>query len=261
MIQSSGILNAGVDVNWVFLSPHLDDSVLSAGGLIAERVKKGDAVEIWTICAGDPPKGRLTPFARSLHKRWNTDRSAPSIRRAEDILACRKLGAFARHFTIPDCIYRKHPITGEPIIQKEGDIEQALGASQAFVVDEVTRQLKAALPTDCRVVSPLAIGSHIDHQITRKAAEKLNLPLWFLVDYPYITFDEIKLSDWIDPNWQLFEETVSRASLAAWQAAIAEYRSQISTFWADDSELKAAMEEYWKAGGGCKLWGNIHPMP
>lgn len=243
-------------MRWIFLSPHLDDSVLSAGGFIAERVKKGDKVEVWTICAGDPPKGRLTAFARSLHKRWKTSRGAPAVRRAEDLQACNELGAAAKHFAIPDCIYRLNPLTGGPLIEADEDIQQPLGASQFPLVEDIARQLTAALPADSQVVSPLAIGAHIDHQLTRRAAEKLNRPLWYVIDYPYITFDEIDMADWINPRWRVLEENISPASLNTWQAAIAAYRSQISTFWNSDDELKSAMEDYWKAGGGCKLWEN-----
>jgi LmbE family N-acetylglucosaminyl deacetylase len=241
-------------MNWIFLSPHLDDSVLSAGGFIAERAKKGDQVEIWTLFAGGPPKGRLTPFARSLHKRWGTDRTAPSLRRMEDSQACRKLGAANRHFPFPDCIYRSDPETGRPLIQKEEDLHQPLDNSQLPVVEAVTRQLAAVLSENYQLVSPLAIGAHIDHQIVRNVAEQLNRPLWYTVDFPYVTHENIDFREWIDPHWQLLEEKISPESLAAWQAAIAEYHSQLSTFWKDEIEMRSSMEKYWRAGGGSKLW-------
>ncbi len=43
-------------------------------------------------------------------------------------------------------------------------------------------------------------------------------------------------------------------ALAAWQEAVACYTSQISTFWAGRAELDAALEAYWRSGGGTCLW-------
>ena len=45
-----------------------------------------------TIFAGDPPTGPLSPFAQSLHDRWQAD---PVARRGEDIEALTLLGAEA----------------------------------------------------------------------------------------------------------------------------------------------------------------------
>jgi hypothetical protein len=58
--------------NWVFLSTHFDDVVLSAGGLVWELARLGERVGIWTICAGDPPAGKpLTEYAQLLHGFWD----------------------------------------------------------------------------------------------------------------------------------------------------------------------------------------------
>jgi hypothetical protein len=36
---------------------------------------------------------------------------------------------------------------------------------------------------------------------------------------------------------------------------VAEYVSQISTFWAGEAEMKAELRTYWEKGGGSQLWG------
>ena len=53
----------------VYLSPHLDDAVLSCGGMIHRQAQAGERVVVVTVCAGDPPPGPLSDFARSLHER------------------------------------------------------------------------------------------------------------------------------------------------------------------------------------------------
>ena len=76
----------------IFLSPHLDDAVLSCGGMIYQLAQAGQAVQVITIFAGDPPPGLLSPFAQSLHDRWQAGSVA---RRSEDIEALTLLGAEA----------------------------------------------------------------------------------------------------------------------------------------------------------------------
>ena len=59
---------------WIFLSTHFDDVVLSAGGMVWELVKRGEHVEIWTICAGDPPFDKpLSDYAQMLHIFWKLE--------------------------------------------------------------------------------------------------------------------------------------------------------------------------------------------
>ncbi len=87
-------------MEWIYLSPHLDDIALSCGGLVWEQVHSGSQVSIWTICAGDPPSQAYSDFARSFHERWGTGVWAVATRRAEDIVSCARLGAAHRHFPI-----------------------------------------------------------------------------------------------------------------------------------------------------------------
>ena len=241
-------------MDWIFLSPHLDDAVLSCGGFIAERVTDGDSVQIWTICAGAPPAGPLSPFARQLHQRWGTGRNAINIRRTEDRTACQRLGAISRHFPIPDCIYRRDPITGKPLIAVNDDLFSPLPESQRSLVEELKVLLDADVSSECLLVVPLAFGNHIDHQLVRRAAEGLDRPLWYYTDYPYSAQEPDEYSAFLRSAWQSYDQPVSSAGLQVWQTAVADYKSQISTFWGSVSEMEAAIQAYWSIGGGCKLW-------
>src|SRR5690606_25674008 len=50
--------NAGM--RWIYLSPHLDDAALSAGGWIYDQVQAGNSVEIWNLMCGLPPTTELS---------------------------------------------------------------------------------------------------------------------------------------------------------------------------------------------------------
>lgn len=237
---------------WIYLSPHLDDAVLSCGGVIWEQVQAGNRVEIWTICAGDPPPGSLTPFAASMHSRWGTEEDAISVRRAEDIRAARILGADIRHLDLADCIYRRLPGTGEAVIHQEDDLWQPLRTEEQPLVQEVIDQLSSRLPQTANLVSPIGIGGHVDHRLTRSAAEGLPNQRNYYADYPYASGVEIR--DYVHPAWQERTYLVAPAALVAWQDAIAAYASQISTFWEDVDDMRKALQAYSQHGGGCSLF-------
>ena len=80
--------------DWVFLSPHFDDVVLSAGGLVWELAQSRERVEVWTICAGDPPSGKpLSDYAQMLHMFWELgEQGVPYARSLEDAACCAVLG-------------------------------------------------------------------------------------------------------------------------------------------------------------------------
>jgi len=237
-------------MNWIYLSPHLDDVALSLGALLWEQVRAGDQVSVWTLCAGDPPPEPFSPFADSMHVRWKVGRDAIAIRRAEDTQSCAHLGAAFRHFTIRDCIYRTSARTGTYIYASESAIFGTLHPDDAPVIEQLTQALMSELPDDARVVCPLTLGGHIDHQLTRAAAENLGFSLWYYADYPYVLNAPIAPP----PGAAAHIYSISPAGVAAWQNAVAAHRSQISTFWESIQSMQSAILAYSQQMGGLTLW-------
>ena len=242
-------------MNWIYLSPHLDDVALSVGGLLWEQSQAGEQVSIWTICGGDPPPGDYSPFAESLHNRWQTGAEAMLVRRLEDIEACQILGADYLHFDIPDCIYRQSPITGEPLYASEQALWNPVHPDEEAVITKLAEQMKEQLPADSKMICPLTLGNHIDHRLTRAAAERRGIPLWFYADYPYLleadNLQELeKLRSTVTP--------ISPDGVLAWQEAVAAHSSQISTFWENRVEMQAAIQAYSQKMTGVKLFSLEH---
>ena len=244
-------------MNWIYLSPHFDDAVLSCGGLVWEQVQSGQPVEIWTICAGFPPSAPISPVAQALHHRWQTPTGgleAVSTRRAEDLAACRRLGAATRHFDIPDCVYRWLP-GGGPVISEDQGMFAPINPQEAYLVDEVYEKLKSGLPAGARLVCPMTVGGHMDHRIGRAAAERLGCgDLLYYADFPYSALHPLELAVTTALFTKEYSLPVSRAGIQAWQDGVAAYQSQISTFWAGRKELDAAIEAYNREGAGRTLW-------
>ena len=159
------------------------------------KLSQGFAVEVWTIFAGDPPDGELTPFARSLHDRWRTDRHAAAVRRMEDLKACARLGADAVHFHYPDCIYRRIPDTLEPVIVENDDLFKPLHPAEMILVKQIQQVLQEFIPPGAKLVLPLTVGDHIDHQITRLAGEGVPVVTCYYAEYPYIIQGKKNLQD------------------------------------------------------------------
>ena len=239
---------------WIYLSPHFDDIALSCGGLVWEQAQRGEAPAIWTICAGDPPPGELSPFAQSLHARWEASPQAAQERRLEDQAACRELGADWRYFDLPDCIYRPGGESGVFYYASEESLFGEVHPGELPLMATLAEVLRQALPGDAQIVCPLTLGGHVDHRLTRRAAEQLGRAVWYYADYPYVMRSAQPVQEVLQGSWTSRVFPVSEAGLAAWQASIAAHQSQISTFWSSLEAMAAAMREYWQAEGGVRLW-------
>ncbi len=239
----------------IYLSPHLDDVVFSCGGLLWEQAIAGQKVSVWTICAGDAPAGPISPFAQSLHTRWQSVQDSVAQRRSEDLAACRLLNVAYRHFPIPDCIYRRNPRNGVHLYTSEGALFGPLDPSEAGLPAHVSHLLDRVLSPQVRLICPLALGGHVDHRLVRAAAGKLSRPLWYYADFPYL-FKE-GAQDFPGVTLDLEEKVfpVSSRGLEVWKSAVAAYASQTSTFWSDQAALDAAIQAYHaQSGHGIRLW-------
>jgi LmbE family N-acetylglucosaminyl deacetylase len=245
--------------DWIYCSPHLDDVALSCGGQIFAATQAGARVLIVTITAGDPV-APVSDYAASLHSRWELV-DATAARRAEDLAASAILGADALHWHVPDCIYRVDA-EGNPFYVSDGDIFGAVAPAEMGLVDELAAQMRA-LPPARQVVIPLAVGMHVDHQLTRLAAESAFDPGTYLYyeDYPY-SQQEGKLAQVIAPvcaqergfRWVAEVVALDERALAAKYAAVAAFRSQLSTFFRDQTDLENQIGGYASAIGGERRW-------
>jgi LmbE family N-acetylglucosaminyl deacetylase len=233
----------------------LDDVCFSCGGLVWEQTQRGEKVEIWTICAGDPPDGPLSSIAQSLHESWGTGRETPGLRREEDKKASAAIGASPRHFKFPDCIYRRDTASGEPFYPTSTAIFGTVHpADKAYIVSGIADRIAAGLEKDATLVSPVTLGNHVDHQVVRAAAEKLGRPLLYYADYPYVLKNAHLLGYLLPAGSKGESHPISEQGLAAWKKSVACYSSQLSTYWPEPGSLDRAFSDYWRQLKGIQLW-------
>ena len=245
----------------LYLSPHLDDAVLSCGGQIAQLVRAGQVVRVVTVFAGDVSAAKhaaASPFVEELYMRWGLGLNPSAGRRAEDRAALGILGARVTHLPFPDCVYRLGRM-GAPLYPTRDAIFGTVAKVEMPLIDEVVRALRRLrVPRDARVILPLTAGHHVDHQIVRAAGEQWcrsqvtdrRLQIAYYEDYPYAEQpDEVTAAldqDTLESELVQLDE----ASLAAKVAAIACYRSQISSFFADETEMTVRVRAYAEVVGG-----------
>jgi LmbE family N-acetylglucosaminyl deacetylase len=245
------MLYASVMSRRIFLSPHPDDAVLSCGGWIGQLAQSGERPIVMTIFGGDRPAAApLSDFAHSLHKRWQLGDDAPARRRDEDRAACDRLGCYLIHLPFADAVYRIDPLTRRCLYDSEEAIFGAVRDRELIeqVAEAVQSRLQRASPNPGLVV-PLTAGGHVDHVITRLAAERLNADMIYYEDYPYAEQPERMTHVWGHADGAACEwvsETVelNEAALQAKIEAFLQHRSQISTFYRDDEEVRQRMRAY-----------------
>lgn len=246
-------------MRWIYISPHLDDAVLSAGGLIHDQARAGTRVEIWTLVCGFPPEADLGPFAQVLHFQWGFSSAEETVRlrRAEDERAASIVGAKTVHFDgFPDCIYRRGA-DGEPLYPLDVFVEPH--PAEADLPAKMTAAFAERLEPEDVLVCPLTVGGHADHVIVRRAVEGLNRSLVYYADVPYVLDHPQALipltnggrpevwperSDVLSLSKDRRLQDVSSGGISAWVEGISAYASQLSTLFESPEKMREAVENY-----------------
>ena len=132
-----------------------------------------------------------------------------------------------------------------------------LHPGDAVVVHNLQMELLRCMAPDTTVVCPLALGNHVDHQLTRRAADGLGWKLCYYADFPYVLGGMALVEQMESDGWQSQVLSISPAGLAAWQASIRAHSSQISTFWSSALEMEQAVSQYLESRGGVVLWSKL----
>jgi len=154
----------------VAVSPHLDDAVFSAGGVLAGLAAGGYAVSLVTAFTGSVAEP--TGFAL----RCQTERGIPpevdymALRRVEDRRAAELLGlAEAVHLDLPEAPHRGYhsPDALFHRVRPGDDAAARVAAALGPVLDARRPDL---------VLAPLGVGAHVDHLVVGEALAWLDHP-------------------------------------------------------------------------------------
>ena len=223
----------------IYLSPHLDDAVLSCGGAIHRQVAAGDDVQVLTFFTRDAEPGRsLSPFALEQHRYWGDPPRPVGLRCAEDRAALARLGARDLYLGYLDAVYRAGPGGDWLYVDLEtlfGEVHPADPLTGAGF-EQLAEHLAALIAREEGQVlyAPLGAGHHVDHAVVHRAGRRLlalGYRLAFYEDYPYAESSaalEGALAAAQAGRWLPEAIPLSAADLAAKVAALSYYRSQLA---------------------------------
>ncbi|MEV4940771.1 PIG-L family deacetylase [Streptomyces zaomyceticus] len=192
----------GSDVPILVLSPHLDDAVLSCGGLLGWGGRRAPVTVASLFTEAAPPPHTLS--ARQYLKQTGTEDAEElyAERRAEDLRVLELLEVGWRHVGLVDGLFRRLPRPRPGTTRLSGLLPELahvyptyrlhLSRGRVSPYDEETLRavgatIDALLPgTDCGLVlAPLGVGGHADHVLVRTAAERCGRPVVYYSDFPY----------------------------------------------------------------------------
>lgn len=187
-----------------FISPHLDDAVLSAGSLISYLAKRTRVVVATVFTrAEDPP---YTHSAKVYLKQCGyKDANQLFVDRCrEDRRVCRLLGAEAVQLGFVDALWRRrieykpwdrwvgrilpewnhrYPVYRWHIVS--GNTHKDDQEMKQKLVWELRRLVSGLGEDQYSIFSSLGIGNHIDHVLTREACMEAFERLTVWSDFPY----------------------------------------------------------------------------
>jgi LmbE family N-acetylglucosaminyl deacetylase len=164
-------------VDALFVSPHLDDAALSAGGKIIQLVNQGKRVCVATVCTQGSDASLTADGAKFLRMCGKTSaRSLFSTRKKEDQDALHVLGAEHVHLGFFDGLYRTRTIRFQekPIYPSfrsvfSGHLSRHDDTLMKYLIKTLKALKKTTVAETSAVFAPLGAGGHVDHILTREA--------------------------------------------------------------------------------------------
>lgn len=241
------------------ISPHLDDAVLSAGGLMDRAASNGVSVVAATVFTADAAGGEPSALVRELHAWWQLGSEPYRVRREEDQASVRSLGCDYIHGRLMDCIYRKgsdgnHLYSSrKDIFSPPSEMDPVWGA----LPDLLNGWVKTVRPTV--ILCPMTVGRHLDHVVTAEAFRKTyagwGIPAYLYEDLPYATglfppaYPDSVAAAIQRMNWRLRDPVDIEVDFDRKFAAIMMYQSQIADIF-PDVEPEEEFRRYMKVDAG-----------
>jgi LmbE family N-acetylglucosaminyl deacetylase len=239
----------------LFVSPHLDDAILSCGALIARLARTNPVVvtTIFTSCSAPPHTLSGRTFLRQCAQPDAACLFAE--RRREDVAVLARAGARHVHLGFTDALFRirDRPGNGRPRgrrgrrhVYPTHRLHVGRGRVSSHdlpVIDQVRTAVDAVAKDTGTGYAffPLAVGRHVDHVITRSIGAHYAGPRIFYADFPYLLShrpDPVFLAD-----HHLSEEPWTDG-LDEKQGLVSGYRTQVPALFPDGA-IPAVPERFY----------------
>jgi O-antigen/teichoic acid export membrane protein/LmbE family N-acetylglucosaminyl deacetylase len=239
---------------YLFVSPHLDDGVLSCGALMS-ALPPGEVVVATLFTSADP--GPLSLSARTYLRQCEASDpgSLYQARRREDRDVLARLGAEVVHLGLTEALFRPHP---SPARARAGrwlpDLaltyptfrfhiaSGALSRHDEPVIHRAAAEILALVERHRprTVLLPLGVGGHVDHLVAREIGRWLPELAVYYADFPYSLRDA---PDELFTRRHGLTPIDWHAGVVAKTGLIRGYRSQFPSLFPDGS-VPARPERY-----------------
>jgi len=249
---------------YIFLSAHLDDAVLSCAGMIKRLRDQHYKVGVVTVFAGIPMlKAPPSQLIEEFHRLMGSSSRLVAQRRAEDRRALALLGAKCIQLNFLDCIYRRDLASGEYYLKDMAEITGAIKEQDVLLPAQIAQALRSLYPKRERLYlyAPLAVGYHLDHRLLNRAALILldqGYRLGLYEDYPYAEKDgatEEALRNLRQKElWHEKRVFLSKAESEAKIKAVMCYQSQLRMLFKDEAVVHDRILGFLSQRGGERFW-------
>lgn len=226
----------------VFISPHLDDAVLSCGELLKQLILERENVSVITIFTGYPAANELSSAAKKYHSNCLLGDDAMDVRKVEDQKAMKFLGCNYKHLNYYECLYRKTS-AGAYIYPNLDDIYHLDFDNEKTIFRAICTEMKKICKNISNVYVPYGLGNHADHLLMRRVFDSIkkyiNGKVYYYEEIPYLCY-YYQNGGSSDFENDLLPE-IFHCSEESWRAklkAIEYYKSQLHIMWNSDEERK-----------------------
>lgn len=245
--MNRGLEAIGPRYRQIYVSPHLDDAVLSCGGTIARQVASGQRVLVLNLFVATPDYSEISPWAQVEHNVRGNPPDLLEARLAEDRAVLEALGASIRYLHYLDCIYRRYK--GQVLYNSV----EAIFGEVAPVEQDMIPQLATDLAAICAyqpratVYAPLGVGHHVDHQLTRWAALRLienGYDVCFYEEFPYVeTAGAVETALGELPDWE-WQPRIQEIDVEVKIQAIAGYATEMDILFGGEDAMAQRVRSY-----------------
>ncbi|MFA6096140.1 MAG: glycosyltransferase [Candidatus Paceibacterota bacterium] len=195
----------------VFISPHLDDAILSSGALLLRLATKTETTVVTIFTEAPlPPYTFSTGVNLKICGGYKNAQDLFCLRKSEDVEACKSIGAKHIHLGFQDASFRKKK-NGSPILKIIGRflpevvhvyptyqfdiISGKISKNDAHTFAMIEKKLRyfKKRAGNCVVFCPLGIGGNVDHVMVREICRKVFPKVVFWEDFPYNLRAKVKV--------------------------------------------------------------------
>jgi LmbE family N-acetylglucosaminyl deacetylase len=176
--------------DYILVSPHLDDTVVSLGGFIKEKIqKKLNVLVITVFTKAETPKNLSNDQLLFLNSQ-NSCEKLFNKRKLEDKKVADFLGFDLLHLDFTDALFRQK--NGKYLYPEYKKIFSGkINKLDSDLILKIKKRLKNLITKKSKrtskIFSPLGVGKHVDHVIVAELMMELisNKKLLFWEDIPY----------------------------------------------------------------------------